>query len=95
MKEMSLERAWKIFKKRKMYDDVHGKYALDRLVREIEAHMGGSVCPDVEVHYMNGAWYGLWDGKMHPLPWVLEQIKEMKKPAGSVMRLRVMRPKEG
>jgi len=93
MKEMSLERAWKIFQKKGAYDEVHRKYALDRLVREIEAHMGGAVCPDMEIHRLNGAWYATWEGKMRPLDEVLSEIDGMKKPPGSVVRIRVSRPK--
>jgi len=95
MKEMSLERAWKIFRKRKQYDDVHGKYALDRLVREIEAHMGGAVCPDIELIRLNGQWYGSWEDRMMPLQRVLDELEAMKKPDGSIMRIRVTKPKEG
>jgi len=92
MKEMSLEKAWRIFRKREQYDSVHGKYALDRLVREIIAHMGGTVCPDIELHYLSGEWFGVFEEKMKPLGQVLGELRDMKKPDGSVMRIRVSQP---
>ena len=95
MREMSLDKAWRIFKKRRQYDSVHGQYALDRLVREIEAHMGGTVCSDIELIQLNGEWYGSWEDKMRPLCEVLAELADMKKPDGSVMRIRVSKPKEG
>ena len=93
MREMGLEKAWKIFKKRKMYDSVHGQYALERLVEEIVSHMGGTVCSDIELHYLGGEWFGVFEEKMKPLGQVLDELRDMKKPDGSVMRIRVSKPK--
>lgn len=92
MKEMSLERAWKIFKKRGMYDDVHVKYALDRLTREIFSHFGGCVIPDIEIMKLNGEWYGIFEEKARPLLEVMDMLEEMKKPDGTIIRVRVYRP---
>jgi hypothetical protein len=51
-----------------MYDSVHGQYALERLVKEIVSHMGGTVCADIELHYLSGEWFGVFEEKMKPLP---------------------------
>jgi len=94
MREMGLEKAWRIFRKRRQYDEVHAKYALDRLVREIVSHMGGAICPDIELQYLNGAWYGVFEEQMRPIEEILEALRTMKKPDGSIMRIRIFQPKE-
>ena len=94
LNEMSLERAWKIFRKRQHYDQLYVDRAFKRLAQEILSHTGGAVCSDIELHYFNGDWYGVWDGHMRPLQEVLDELRDMKKPDGSIMRIRVFQPGE-
>lgn len=94
LNEMSLERAWKIFRKRAHYDAIYVERAFKRLTQEIMAHGGGCVTPDIEIVKLNGEWYGVFEESAKPLLEVMDQLERMKKPDGSVMRIRVFRPGE-